>query len=110
MVAFILCGFAMSMIITYRYNVINEKNLEIQNLETQIESLSSELATSQIEVDQNTDLDSIEAYAKQQLGMTKASSSQTVYVDTSQSTDTVVINQVSSFWNKIVSYIKQIFS
>lgn len=61
----------MSVIITYRFGLINEKNLEVQNLEKELEIVSSQATTAQIEVDQNTDLNSIEAYAKQQLGMQK---------------------------------------
>lgn len=109
MVAFILCGFTMSIIITYRFNLINEKNLEVQNLINTLETVSSEAITSQIEVDQNTDLNSIEAYAKQQLGMKKADSSQTVYVDTSQTVNKVQVNQETTIIDKIINYIKGIF-
>lgn len=109
MVAFILCGFTMSMIITYRFSIINEKNLEVQNLVNKLEIVSSEAATSKIAVDQNTDLNSIEAYAKQQLGMKKADGSQTVYIDTSDSINKVQVNQETTFWDKIIDYIKGIF-
>ena len=108
-VAFILCGFTMAIIITYRFSLINEKNLEVQNLKDELEIVSSEAATSQIEVDQNTDLNAIEAYAKQQLGMTKADSSQTVYIDTSESVNKIQVNQESTFLDKIINYIKDIF-
>ena len=109
LVAFILCGFTMSVIITYRYSLISEKNLEVQNLVNKLEIVSSEAATSQIAVDQNTDLNAIEAYAKQQLGMKKADSSQTVYIDTSESINKIQINQETTFWDKIINYIKGIF-
>ena len=55
------------------------------------------------------DLNTIEAYAKQQLGMQKADSSQTVYIDTSESINKVQVNQETTFWDKIISYIKGIF-
>lgn len=109
MVAFILCGFTMSVVITYRYSLINEKNLEVQSLASKLEIVSSEAATSQIAVDQNTDLNAIEAYAKQQLGMKKADSSQTVYIDTSESINKIQVNQETTFLNKIINYIKGIF-
>ena len=99
----------MSVIITYRYSLISEKNLEVQNLVNKLEIVSSEAATSQIAVDQNTDLNAIEAYAKQQLGMKKADSSQTVYIDTSESINKIQINQETTFWDKIINYIKGIF-
>ncbi|MBO5476561.1 MAG: hypothetical protein J6A15_02255 [Clostridia bacterium] len=109
MVAFILCGFAMSVLITYRYSLINEKNLEVQNLINELEIVSSQVATSQIEVDQNTDLNAIEAYAKQQLGMKKADSSQTVYIDTSEAINKIQVNQETTIIDKIINYIKGIF-
>ncbi len=109
MVAFILCGFTMSVIITYRFGLINEKNLMVQKLEKDLEVVSSQASTAQIEVDQNTDLNSIEAYAKQQLGMQKADSSQTVYIDTSQELNKVQVNQEASIIEKIINYIKGIF-
>ncbi len=109
MVAFILCGFAMAITITYRFSLINEKNLEVQKLINDLEIVSSEAATSQVEVDQNTDLDAIEAYAKQQLGMKKADSSQTVYIDTSQITNKIQVNQEATIIEKIINYIKGIF-
>lgn len=109
MVAFILCGFAMSMIITYRFSLINEKNLEVQNLINELEIVSSQVATSQIQVDQNTDLNAIEAYAKQQLGMKKADSSQTVYIDTSEAINKIQVNQETTIIDKIINYIKGIF-
>ena len=109
MAACILCGFTMSVIITYRFSLINEKNLEVQRLVSQLETASSEAATSKIAVDQNTDLNAIEAYAKQQLGMKKADSSQTVYIDTSESINKVQVNQETTLWDKIINYIKDIF-
>ena len=109
MVACILCGFTMSVIITYRFSLINEKNLEVQRLVSQLETASSEAATSKIAVDQNTDLNAIEAYAKQQLGMKKDDSSQTVYIDTSESINKVQVNQETTLWDKIINYIKDIF-
>jgi len=109
MVAFILSGFIMAITITIRFSLINEKNLQVQKLVGDLQTISSQVATSQIEVDQNTDLNTIEAYAKQQLGMQKADSSQTVYIDTSESINKVQVNQETTFWDKIISYIKGIF-
>jgi len=109
MVAFVLCAFSMALLITYRFNLINEKNLEVQNLINNLEIVSSEVATAKIEVDQNTDLNSIEAYAKQQLGMKKVDSSQMVYIDTAENINTVQVNQNTTVLEKIINYIKSIF-
>lgn len=107
--ALIFSVFIMSMMLTSRYSKINELNLEVQNLINELEIVSSEVATSQIAVDQNTDLNSIEAYAKQQLGMKKADSSQTVYIDTSESINKIQVNHETTFIDKIINYIKGIF-
>ncbi len=107
--ALIFSVFIMSMMLTSRYSKINELNLEVQNLINELEIVSSEVATSQIAVDQNTDLKSIEAYAKQQLGMKKADSSQTVYIDTSESINKIQVNHETTFIDKIINYIKGIF-
>ncbi len=107
--ALIFSVFIMSMTLTSRYSKINELNLEVQNLINELEIVSSEVATSQIAVDQNTDLNSIEAYAKQQLGMKKADSSQTVYIDTSESINKIQVNHETTFIDKIINYIKGIF-
>lgn len=112
-VAFILTGFAMSMLIIYRFNVINEKNLKSQTLKKQLEQVDATLASAQIQVEQNTDLNKIEAYAKQQLGMQKPGKNQTIYVDTSEASrvvntkqDTTILEIVTNF---IRNAIKDIF-
>lgn len=106
-IAFILCVFAMTMVITYRYNVISEKNLEIQNLKKELTKVESSLLTSQIEVEQGTDLNKIEAYAKQQLGMQKPEKNQTIYVDTSaKDSSTVIGEEESNIFEKIIEGIK----
>lgn len=111
--AFILTGFAMSMIIIYRFNVINEKNLQSQALKKELEQVDASLVSAQMEVEQNTDLNKIEAYAKQQLGMQKPGKNQTIYVDTSDvnrvvstEQDTTILESVTNF---IRNAIKNIF-
>lgn len=112
-ILFVLCAFAMTMFITYRYNIINEKNLKAQSLKKELEGAESTLVGSQIEVEQNTDLNKIESYAKQQLGMQKPDKNQTVYVDTSKTGQTVQVEQdttvIEKIWNSIKSALENIF-
>ena len=105
-IVFIFCIFAMTMVITYRYNVISEKNLQTQNLKSELSKVESNLLTSQIEVEQETDLNKIEQYAKQQLGMQKPDKNQTIYVDTSQTGSTVKVEDDDNLFNKIIQGIK----
>ena len=80
--------FTMFMVITYRYNVISEKNLEVQQLKEDLEVAKSELATSAIALEQVMDVNYVESYAKQQLGMQKPEKSQLIYVNM-EGSDTV---------------------
>lgn len=100
-VVMIVCVFIMALVLVYRYNVINEKNLKSQSLASDLTKAESALVTSQIEVEKNTDLNEIEAYAKQKLGMQKPDKSQTIYVDTSKTNNLVEIQNKSTFIQKI---------
>ena len=107
-IVFILSVFTMAMVITYRFNVISEKNLEVQKLKNELVKVESSLLTSQIDVEQGTDLNKIEAYAKQQLGMQKPDKNQTIYVDTSVNESSIRIEESVDTLNKIVEGIKDL--
>lgn len=112
-IVMILCVFSMALVLVYRYNVINEKNLESQSLANEITKAESALITSQIEVEQNTNLEQIEAYAKQKLGMQKPDKNQTIYVDTSETSNLVELQSDTTFIqkleDKISNFINKIF-
>jgi len=104
--------FAMFMVITYRYNVISEKNLQIQQLKDDLEVAKSELATSEIALEQVMDVNYVESYAKQQLGMQKPEKSQLIYVNMdSEETVTKVSasNMMSQLTEKIKGIIENVF-
>lgn len=109
MVAIVSC-FIMTMVITYRYNLISEKNLEVQGLRKELQSAESAVATAQIQVEQGTDFNKIEAYAKQQLGMQKPDKNQTIYVDTSKSTRSVEVNESTTIIDTVINAVKNLFS
>jgi len=73
--------FAMFMVITYRYNIISEKNLHVQQLKDDLEVAKSELATTQIAMEELMNESEVESYAKQQLGMQKPEKSQLIYIN-----------------------------
>lgn len=106
----IVIAFAMLMLMTYRFNIISEKNLVSQQLKADLESTEANLLAAKIAVEQNTNLDYIESYAKQKLGMQKPTSSQTVYVDTSNITQVVEANENLNVIESIASKIKSIFN
>jgi len=102
----------MFMVITYRYNVISEKNLQIQQLKDDLEVAKSELATSEIALEQVMDVNYVESYAKQQLGMQKPEKSQLIYVNMdSEETVTKVSasNMMSQLTEKIKGIIENVF-
>lgn len=108
-IAMILFIFSMALVLVYRYNVINEKNLESQSLADDLIKAESALLTSQIEVDQSTDLNQIEAYAKQKLGMQKPDKNQTIYVDTSKTSNSVEVQSDTTFLQNITDKISNFF-
>lgn len=105
-VLMISCLFVMLMIITYRFNLISENNLTLQNLKTELERVQSNLAATEMGVEQSTDLTKIEAYAKQKLGMQKPDKNQVVYIDTAK--DTSIVKETNqSFVDGIIESIKE---
>lgn len=111
-VLMIVALFSALLLIVHRYNIISERNYTVQNLKKQVDSSKASETEAQIEVEQGTDLNSIEAYAKQQLGMQKPTKNQMIYIDNSQNTsvkntqNTTVIDKVV---NKVKDLIKQVF-
>lgn len=102
----ISCLFVMLMIITYRFNIISESNLTLQSLRNELERVQSNLAATEMDIEQSTDLALIEAYAKQKLGMQKPDKNQVVYIDTSK--ETSVIKETNpTFVDKIIESIKE---
>lgn len=78
--------FTMAIVISYRYNLISEKNLELQRLKMEQVTANSELATTEVLVDRIIDKDTVESYAKQQLGMQKPEKSQIIYINSNYET------------------------
>ncbi len=107
-----LAIFAMLMIVTYRYNLISEKNLKVQQLKDDLETAKSELATTQIAVEKVMDVNYVEAYAKQQLGMQKPEKSQLIYINMENEESvkkTSSVNMIMSLVDKIKGAIKSAF-
>ena len=102
---FILGIFVMTLILSVRYTKINEKNVESMNLKSELEKSEAALFNAKIAVEQSTDIDKIEAYAKQQLGMQKPTKNQIIYVDTSEDIGTVEIIKSKDIFSEVKSNI-----
>lgn len=111
-VSLTLCIFTMMVIISYRYNLINEKNLKSIGLKSELSSVEANLLKAQISVEQSTNLTEIESYAKQKLGMQKPDKNQTIYVDTSDSlyssNTTSETSGIANIFNSIKNMFKKI--
>lgn len=102
----ILCLFVMLLVITYRFNIISESNLTLQKLKIKLDRVQSNLAATEMDIEQSTDLTKIEAYAKQKLGMQKPGKNQVIYIDTAKETN-VIKDVKPSLSDKVIESIKE---
>ena len=89
----VVAMFAMFIILSYRTNLISEKNLELQRLSMKADNVNAVLATTEVKVSRVIDKENIETYAKQQLGMQKPDKSQLVYINSNYETKVESINE-----------------
>ena len=108
-ILYILVGFVMVMTVTLRYNMITEKNLNIQKAKDKLGIIESNIASVKIDMDSDVNLTEIESYAKQKLGMQKPDSSQIVYID-NVSDSSVVKGNNENFFTYIINYVKNIIN
>ncbi len=103
----VVAMFTMLIILSYRTNVISEKNLELQKLNIKADNINAVLATTEVEVSREIDKDKIETYARQQLGMQKPDKSQLVYINSNYETKVESINE-GNIVSKVVDKLKDI--
>lgn len=99
--------FTMAIVTSYRYNLISEKNLEMQRLKMDQVVANSELATTEVAVKSIIDKENIESYAKQQLGMQKPEKSQIVYINSNYETKVEKMD-TQNFFENILGTVKKI--
>ena len=99
--------FTMAIVISYRYNLISEKNLEVQRLKMERTTANSELATTEVAVKSIIDNDTVESFAKQQLGMQKPEKSQIIYINSNYETKVEEI-EAKSFFETGIEKIKNL--
>ena len=95
------------MTVTYSYNMISEANLKAIKLKSELENVSSQLSLAVMNVEQGANLNEVEAYAKQKLGMQKPDKNQIVYIDSSNVQnikETSSSEVASSFFDKIKNF------
>lgn len=96
--------FSMLIILSFRYNLISEKNLQLQRLSIEESKANALFTTTEIQVDKTIDEEFIESFAKQQLGMQKPEKSQIVYIDSTNDTKIDIVKQ-NSFLKTLIDKI-----
>lgn len=105
LIASLAIMFTMAIVISYRYNIISEKNLAVQRLQKEKIKTDSLYATTEIAVDQIIDKGVVESYAKQQLGMQKPEKSQIVYINSEYETKVEAVSN-NNIFEKAIQKIK----
>ncbi len=99
--------FTMAIVISYRYNLISEKNLEVQRLKMEQVVANSELATTEVAIDKIIDRDTVKSYAKQQLGMQEPEKSQIIYINSNYETKVEDVSGMNVF-EKVIDELKSL--
>ncbi|MEG1008660.1 MAG: hypothetical protein RSE41_05875 [Clostridia bacterium] len=102
-----ICMFSLILLLSYRYNIISEHNVKVQELKQTLSNVESNLAATNIDVAKATDLLKVEAYAKQKLGMQKPDKNQIIYIDTSK--DNAIVKSNNNIFDIIKNKITNIF-
>ena len=107
--------FAILFFIIFRNSKISESFSQIQGLKNKIATIQKENDQLEINIQNSTNLQSIEQAAKEKLGMQKLTNKQTVQISlpkkdyTEPRTETIILEQESSWISKIIEKIKNIF-
>ena len=80
-VAYILIGFTLLFVISYRNSLINEVYNKKETLRNQLAEVEKENEQLKVNIESSLNLSTIEKIAKEQLGMQKLSNSQKVFVN-----------------------------
>ena len=110
----VIAIFALLLTISYRNSKINEKFTEVQSLKKELSSLQKENEQLNVSIQNSVNISTIEKVAKEELGMQKLSSKQTVYITLPKkdyvetAAEKVVINEPQTWWQKITTKINDL--
>ena len=109
MIVWILLGFAIFCVISYRNSLINE------NLKKELSTLQKENEQLQVSIENSLNLSNIEQAAKDKLGMQKLNNSQKIYVSLPKkdyieaATEEIIFTEELSWLEQLLGYMKKIF-
>ncbi len=112
---YLLIGFSILFAISYRNSQINESFSELKETQEQYALLQKENEQLEVAIENNLNLSDLEQIAKEQLGMQKATSSQTKYVALPKkdhvegAAEEIKIEETQNIFEKIIEYIMNIF-
>ena len=107
--------FILLLTISYRNSQINESFSELKDAQQQLALLQKENEQLEVSIEKSLNLNDLEQIAREQLGMQKATSSQTKYISLPKkdyvegATEEIKIEQETSVIQKIIDYIMNIF-
>ena len=114
-IIYLIIGFVILFAISYRNSQINESFAQLKETQAQYELLQKENEQLEVSIENNLNLTDLEQIAKEQLGMQKATSSQTKYVALPKkdyveaATEEIKIENTQNIFEKIIEYIMNIF-
>lgn len=113
---YVTLGFLLLFTMSYRNALISQNYSEVKTLESKLSAIEKENEQLEVNIETSTNLKNIEKSAQEILGMQKASSIQTVYVELPRedyvepATEEIEIkkedNWLQEIWNMILDYIK----
>ena len=114
-IKYLLIGFAIVFSICYRNSQIDENFAAMQDLKEEVAEVEKPNAQLEISIENGLNLNNLEQEAKEQLGMQKLNSNQTIYITLPKTdyiepaTEQVVIEEEQSGIKGIISGIGNIF-
>ena len=115
MIVWILLGFAIFCVISYRNSLINESFNEKEKLKQDLAVIQKENEQLQVSIENSLNLSNIEQAAKDKLGMQKLNNSQKIYVSLPKkdyieaATEEIIFTEELSWLEQLLGYMKKIF-
>lgn len=112
---YLLIGFAIIFGICYRNSQIDENFAAVQDLKEDVAEVEKQNAQLEISIENGLNLNNLEQEAKEQLGMQKLNSNQTIYISLPKTdyieaaTEEVIIENSQSGIKGIISVVENIF-
>ena len=115
MIVWILLGFAIFCVISYRNSLINESYNDKEKLKQDLAVIQKENEQLQVSIENSLNLSNIEQAAKDKLGMQKLNNSQKIYVSLPKkdyieaATEEIIFTEELSWLEQLLGYMKKIF-